>query len=247
MQPFYDKLNEHSLKLVRDQTTTLQVNVGLLCNQLCKHCHLEAGPQRGEVMDQATVREVVAYAQRAGFGAVDITGGAPEMNPHLAELIQGVSPLAQRVMLRANLTALGDGRHEDLFDLLIEHQVVVVASMPSVSQSQADAQRGQGVFKRSLDTMARLIREIVENRLDRAAIRQRRAQLDHAPSDGDSQPSAEIRRPFMMRFRNPDKTFSMSLSFRTETEPEPRQVIAALREVIREIETTLPESQTPDP
>jgi ParB family chromosome partitioning protein len=99
----------------------------------------------------------------------------------------------------------------------------------------------------NLDTMARLIREIVENRLDRAAIRQRRAQLDHAPSDGDSQPSAEIRRPFMMKFRNPDKTFSLSLSFRTETEPEPRQVIAALREVIREIETSLSESQTPDP
>jgi len=100
----------------------------------------------------------------------------------------------------------------------------------------------------NLDTMARLIREIVENRLDRAAIRQRRAQLDHAPNDdGDSQPSAEIRRPFMMRFRNPDKTFSLSLSFRTETEPEPRQVIAALREVIREIETSLSESQTPDP
>ncbi len=99
----------------------------------------------------------------------------------------------------------------------------------------------------NLDTMARLIREIVENRLDRAAIRQRRAQLDHAPSDGDSRPSAEIRRPFMMRFRNPDKTFSLSLSFRTETEPEPRQVIAALREVIREIETSLSESQTPDP
>jgi len=99
----------------------------------------------------------------------------------------------------------------------------------------------------NLDTMARLIREIVENRLDRAAIRQRRAQLDHEPSDGDSQPSAEIRRPFMMKFRNPDKTFSLSLSFRTETEPEPRQVIAALREVIREIETSLSESQTPDP
>lgn len=156
MQSFYDKLSEHSLKLVRDQTTTLQVNVGLLCNQLCKHCHLEAGPRRDEVMDQATVHQVVSYVERAGFSTVDITGGAPEMNPHLAELIQGVSPLTRRVLLRANLTALGDGKHEDLFDLLTEHQVVVVASLPSVSQSQADAQRGQGVFQRSLATMARL-------------------------------------------------------------------------------------------
>ena len=99
----------------------------------------------------------------------------------------------------------------------------------------------------NLDTMAQLIREIVENRLDRAAIRQRRAQLDHPTKGIDSGESAQIRRPFMMRFRNPDRTFSMSLSFRTETEPEPRQVIEALREVIREIEDSLSESKTPNP
>ena len=90
-----------------------------------------------------------------------------------------------------------------------------------------------------LDTMARLIREIVEHRLDRAAIRQRRAQLDHVATEADDQASAQVRRPWMMRFRNPDKTFSLSLSFRTDTEPEPRQVIEALREVIREIEASL--------
>jgi ParB family chromosome partitioning protein len=98
-----------------------------------------------------------------------------------------------------------------------------------------------------LETMARLIREIVEHRLDRAAIRQRRAQLDHVTSQSDAQAaSAEARRPWMMRFRNPDKTFSLSLSFRTETEPEPRQVIEALREVIREIEASLAEPEQPD-
>ena len=97
-----------------------------------------------------------------------------------------------------------------------------------------------------LDTMARLIREIVENRLDRAAIRQRRAQLDHVATEGDAQASAQARRPWMMRFRNPDKTFSLSLSFRTDTEPEPRQVIEALREVIREIEASLSEPKSSD-
>lgn len=96
-----------------------------------------------------------------------------------------------------------------------------------------------------LDTMARLIREIVEHRLDRAAIRQRRAQLDHAAEEGAAHESAQVRKPWMMRFRNPDKTFSLSLSFRTENEPEPRQVIEALREVIREIEASLSESETP--
>ena len=97
-----------------------------------------------------------------------------------------------------------------------------------------------------LDTMARLIREIVEHRLDRAAIRQRRAQLDHVATEGDAQDSAQVRRPWMMRFRNPDKTFSLSLSFRTDTEPEPRQVIEALREVIREIEASLSETEGSD-
>ena len=97
-----------------------------------------------------------------------------------------------------------------------------------------------------LDTMARLIREIVEHRLDRSAIRQRRAQLDHVATEGDAQDSAQVRRPWMMRFRNPDKTFSLSLSFRTDTEPEPRQVIEALREVIREIEASLSEPEGSD-
>jgi ParB family chromosome partitioning protein len=98
----------------------------------------------------------------------------------------------------------------------------------------------------NLDTMARLIREIVENRLDRAAIRQRRAQLDHEGSaEGGQAANNRVRKPFLIRFRHPDKVFSLSLSFRTETEPEPRQVIEALREVIRQIESSLDNSQSP--
>jgi ParB family chromosome partitioning protein len=94
-----------------------------------------------------------------------------------------------------------------------------------------------------LETMARLIREIVENRLDRAAIRQRRAQLDHLGTQNDARSNAHVRRPYLLRFGNPDKTFSLSLSFRTETEPEPHQVIEALREVIREIEASIADNE----
>ena len=98
-----------------------------------------------------------------------------------------------------------------------------------------------------LNTMAQLIKEIVENRLDRAAIRQRRAQLDNPTTENNNgQAPPPVRKPFMMRFRNPDRTFSMSLSFRTESEPEPQQVIEALREVIREIEASLSETKTRD-
>jgi ParB family chromosome partitioning protein len=96
---------------------------------------------------------------------------------------------------------------------------------------------------KSLETMAQLIREIVEHQLDRAAIRQRRAQLDNPDAEGNdaASASAKVRRPFLIRFSHPEKTFSMSLSFRTETEPEPRQVIEALREVIRQLEANLEE------
>lgn len=98
-----------------------------------------------------------------------------------------------------------------------------------------------------LNTMAQLIREIVENRLDRAAIRHRRAQLDHPNTDGDRRASAQIQKPWLMRFRNPAKTFSLSLSFRTESEPKPHQVIEALREVIREIEASISDSKNSSP
>ncbi len=97
-----------------------------------------------------------------------------------------------------------------------------------------------------LNTMAQLIKEIVENRLDRTAIRQRRAQLDNPATQAEGEAAAQVRKPFMMRFRNPDRTFLLSLSFRTENEPEPQQVIQALREVIRDIEASLSDRKTPN-
>lgn len=151
MVSFAQALSQNRLHLQRGQTDTLQVNVGLVCNQACRHCHLDAGPHRSEQMDQDTVRQVAAYALRAGFGTVDITGGAPEMNPHLPELIRLVSGQVPRLMLRSNLTLLTGGAHAELLALLKEHQVVIVASFPSLSPSQMEAQRGRGVFQASLD------------------------------------------------------------------------------------------------
>lgn len=155
MPTFLQTLHGRGLALNRGPTTTLQVNLGLKCNQACRHCHLEAGPTRQELMDAATVQEVIAYAGRSGFNAVDITGGAPELNPHLERLIEGVGPLAVRVMLRANLTAL-DERGQGLMDFLAQRQVVIVASFPALSPAQTEAQRGVGVFDRSLETLRRL-------------------------------------------------------------------------------------------
>jgi radical SAM/Cys-rich protein len=154
--PFANTLKLRGLDLVRAETQTLQVNVGLLCNQSCRHCHLEAGPERREIMSAETADQVVDYARRGGFNTVDITGGAPELNPHLQDLILKLSPLVPRVMLRANLTALGDEQRISLIDLYRALEVVVVASMPSLSEAQTKAQRGKGVFAASLDMLRKL-------------------------------------------------------------------------------------------
>jgi len=156
VEPFRLTLAKHGLELTRGQTNTLQVNTGLLCNQACRHCHLEAGPSRKEVMDAGTADEVVAFAQRGHFQVIDITGGAPELNPNLATMLERLSPLAPRVMLRSNLTALTNGGRNFLMDVCKEHRVVIVASFPSLNMSQSEAQRGKGIFDKSIATLRKL-------------------------------------------------------------------------------------------
>lgn len=156
VEPFSQLLCKSGLQLTRDQTTTIQINMGLLCNQECRHCHLVAGPERREVMSAGTVEEVIAYARRGRFETADTTGGAPEENPHLATLIEGLSASVPRVMLRSNLTALNDGKRDFLTEFCKERRVVVVASLPSLDLSQAESQRGQGTFGESIAVLKRL-------------------------------------------------------------------------------------------
>ena len=156
VEAFSLALSKRGLTVERERTTTLQVNVGLLCNQKCKHCHFSAGPDRRESMRSETVNEVIAYAQRSHFDTIDITGGAPELNPNLVTLIEKLSPLAPRIMLRSNLTALNVATRKHLMDILKEYRVVVVASFPSFNESQADSQRGGGVFQESISTLKKL-------------------------------------------------------------------------------------------
>jgi radical SAM/Cys-rich protein len=155
-ETFRQTLGTHGIKLERAKTTTLQVNVGLLCNQSCLHCHLEAGPGRRENMSAETAEAVIAYAGRSEFEIVDITGGAPELNPNLVMLIEGLSAPERRLMLRTNLSVLNDGTREHLFDLLKIHQVVVVASFPSLNEAQADSQRGNGTFLSAIAALKKL-------------------------------------------------------------------------------------------
>lgn len=154
--PFNRTLSLHGLRLVRDQTSVLQINVGLVCNQACRHCHLNAGPERRENMDSETVRAVMAYARRCDFRAIDITGGAPELNPNIVQLIEESAVIAPRLMFRSNLSALNDGTRDHLMDLLRECGAAIVVSFPSLNHAQADAQRGKGIFKQSILALQRL-------------------------------------------------------------------------------------------
>ena len=154
--PFSTTLSGHGLKLSRAKTHTLQVNVGFLCNQTCRHCHLNAGPARKENMGSEVLDDVISYARRSRFETIDITGGAPELNPNISRLIQEMSPLASRLMMRSNLSALNDGNRNHLFELLKSYRVIIVASFPSLNEFQTDSQRGDGIFKISIHALKKL-------------------------------------------------------------------------------------------
>ena len=155
-EPFPQTLSKHCLTLERSITDTLQINLGLLCNQFCRHCHLSAGPRRTEMMTRETMDDVISFAERGRFKTVDITGGAPELNPHLEYLIEGLSDLATRIMLRSNLTALDDVKRDSLIHLLKKRGIVIVASFPSLNEAQAESQRGSVTFRTGIRVLRRL-------------------------------------------------------------------------------------------
>lgn len=156
--PFKDTLAGRGLALTRRKCTTLQVNVGLLCNQSCRHCHLDAGPSRPEVMSAETAAAVIRLADRFRFQTIDITGGAPEMNPHIETLLQKLPPLADTTILRSNLTAMTAVKQERLADLAAANRVIITASLPSLNEAQAETQRGSKTFAASIKTLKKLNR-----------------------------------------------------------------------------------------
>ncbi len=140
----------------RKSLETLQVNVGYKCNQTCVHCHVNAGPTRTEVMERETVSEVIAYLKASGIKTLDITGGAPELNPHFRSLVLAARNLGVHVMDRCNLTVLEQPGQEDTAQFLAMNQVEVVASLPCYLEENVDAQRGKGVFEGSLRALKTL-------------------------------------------------------------------------------------------
>jgi radical SAM/Cys-rich protein len=153
---FAAALARHGLELRRGETRTLQINVGYRCDLSCRHCHLSAGPQRHEMMSRATMAEVLAYARRGAFQAADVTGGAPELVPDLDYLLTGLAQLVPRVTLRTNLTALEEVERAPLLDLCRRLRITLVASFPAVNAGQFEAQRGEGVWPRSVARLRHL-------------------------------------------------------------------------------------------
>jgi len=156
MKSFQHTLNEYGLILERKKTTTLQANVGYECNQSCLHCHLEAGPGRKERMTRSTMEAVISYAEKSKFETIDITGGAPELNPLLPEMIERLVHLSPRTILRSNISILNDGGRDHIMDLLQKYKVAIIASFPSLNQSQSEAQRGKDTFHSVIEGLRKL-------------------------------------------------------------------------------------------
>lgn len=136
--------------------TSLQVNLGYRCNQQCLHCHVNAGPSRKEEMDHETIELVLRFMQVQNIKTLDLTGGAPELNPHFRELVSRAREMGVHVMDRCNLTILTEPGQEGLAEFLAGQDVEVVASMPCYLKENVESQRGKGVFERSLDGLRQL-------------------------------------------------------------------------------------------
>ena len=149
---FNARLKEHQITLTREAISTLQINIGKLCNQTCLHCHVEAGPHKTrENMSRETVDRILELLKNSDVtNTVDITGGAPELNPNFRHLVENCRSLGKEVIDRCNLTVLFEQGQEDTARFLANQGVKVVASLPCYSKENVEKQRGDGVFDKSI-------------------------------------------------------------------------------------------------
>ena len=155
---FDQVLNRYGLgSLTRAKPTTLQVNVGKLCNQACHHCHVDAGPARIERMERATAERVLELlAHSPDVRTLDLTGGAPELNGNFRMLVEGGRRAGRDVMVRCNLTVMFEPGMERLGEFYRENRVVLVCSLPCYSAANVERQRGRGVFEKSIAALRNL-------------------------------------------------------------------------------------------
>lgn len=153
---FDEKLSKHDLELRAAAIDVLQVNVGKLCNQACKHCHVDASPTRTEIMRGETVEACLDVLRRDKIPTLDITGGAPELIPDFRRFVTEARKIGVHVIVRHNLTVMFEPDQTDLPEFFAAHRVEVVSSLPYFLPQQTDAQRGGGVFEKSIEAIRRL-------------------------------------------------------------------------------------------
>jgi radical SAM/Cys-rich protein len=154
---FADVLEQHHLQLQRHAISTLQVNIGKRCNQACHHCHVEAGPERTENMTLDTIQRLLLLLDNtATIKTVDITGGAPELNPHFRYFVEQLTARKLKVIDRCNLTILGEPGQQDTAAFLARHNVQIIASLPCYLEDNVNKQRGKDVFSKSIAALQQL-------------------------------------------------------------------------------------------
>lgn len=159
---FKDRLNYIGLFPLKPTTPKIfQVNLGKMCNQVCKHCHVDAGPDRKEIMTRETMQQCLnVLSENSSFTTVDLTGGAPELNPHFRWFVSEIKKLNRHIIVRCNLTIiLANKRFNDLPHFFKEHAIEVVSSLPSYTKDRTDRQRGDGVFVDSIKAL-QLLNEV---------------------------------------------------------------------------------------
>ena len=157
---FESKLKEHHLQEIRPQKLTiLQLNIGYMCNQVCAHCHVDAGPDRKEMMDRATLEACLKVMRENSIETVDLTGGAPEMHPEFRWFVEQIraTTAVEEIIVRSNLTIImANKKYHDLPHFFKQHQVHVISSLPFYKRNKTDRQRGSGVFDQSITALKKL-------------------------------------------------------------------------------------------
>ncbi|MBF97330.1 MAG: hypothetical protein CFH34_01591 [Alphaproteobacteria bacterium MarineAlpha9_Bin4] len=157
MKSFNKTLKENNINLLRKSVSTLQVNMGKLCNQACKHCHVEAGPKRTEMMDMNIISQILRLLKKTrSIKVIDITGGAPELNSNFKYFVRQLRKMQLHVIDRCNLTVLHEKGQEETADFLAKNHVEIIASLPCYTEQNVEKQRGKGVFVKSIKSLRSL-------------------------------------------------------------------------------------------
>ncbi|MEL6534250.1 MAG: arsenosugar biosynthesis radical SAM (seleno)protein ArsS [Bacteroidota bacterium] len=156
--PFEDRMDNLGLFPLKPTTVDIfQINVGKMCNQVCKHCHVDAGPDRKEIMTRETMQYCLDALRDTNISTVDLTGGAPEMNPNFRWFVEELSKMGKKIIVRCNLTIIvANPKYNDLPEFFKKHNIEVVSSLPYFSAKRTDSQRGDGVFEKSIKALQML-------------------------------------------------------------------------------------------